>query len=236
MTFNSRPHEEVDVFPSYVCDTAGCFQFTTSRGGRQLRKRWRNTVRSFQFTTSRGGRLTTYGYAYLGGHLSIHDLTRRSTSHSPQPAPRHQNFQFTTSRGGRRKILQKREVLLIFQFTTSRGGRRSARLLRTRTEYLSIHDLTRRSTSASIIRGGIPIFQFTTSRGGRHVEKYLVSLPSPFNSRPHEEVDRYEPVTCCIICPFNSRPHEEVDVSLGISEIYCKTFNSRPHEEVDAWS
>ena len=79
--FNSRPHKEVD---------AG------SKPGKMQRT-------AFQFTTSQGGRLGIYLLMLKFLHLSIHDLTRRST---------HQYYSDDRAR------------------------------------YLSIHDLTRRSTIA----------------------------------------------------------------------------------------
>ena len=100
-SFNSRPHEEVDIFPSRKCRLTDTFQFTTSRGGR---RRWNAilcsfksfnsrpheevdppyiqiivSISSFQFTTSRGGRPGSVRYVHSFCHLSIHDLTRRST-------------------------------------------------------------------------------------------------------------------------------------------------------------
>ena len=55
---------------------------------------------------------------------------------------------------------------------------------------LSIHDLTRRSTTfcRSLCRRSV--FQFTTSQGGRHRSIKKLMSDVPFNSRPHKEVDR----------------------------------------------
>ena len=39
----------------------------------------------FQFTTSHGGRPHTFNYHRLGVYLSIHDLTRRSTTFDSEP-------------------------------------------------------------------------------------------------------------------------------------------------------
>ena len=55
--------------------------------------------------------------------LSIHDLTRRSTSSSYIHRLPAQIFQFTTSRGGRPLQYSQAQSLRTFQFTTSRGGR-----------------------------------------------------------------------------------------------------------------
>ena len=56
-SFNSRPHEEVDGQPLF---------------------RWRQTL-TFQFTTSRRGRHCSLFASVIMWHLSIHDLTKRST-------------------------------------------------------------------------------------------------------------------------------------------------------------
>ena len=56
-SFNSRPHKEVDIIPK-----AYSAQKTT-----------------FQFTTSQGGRPRPLQDGIVVDHLSIHDLTRRST-------------------------------------------------------------------------------------------------------------------------------------------------------------
>ena len=56
--FNSRPHKEVDTLPSLTV-----FRF-----------------QKFQFTTSQGGRRYYVVEEHAAQHISIHDLTRRSTS------------------------------------------------------------------------------------------------------------------------------------------------------------
>ena len=77
---------------------------------------------------------------------------------------------------------------------------------------LSIHDLTRRSTS----------FRFP----GRQSR-------NSFNSRPHKEVDHYMKGGAGYVTSFNSRPHKEVDEQWAQSLSGEKSFNSRPHKEVD---
>ena len=98
---------------------------------------------------------------------------------------------------------------------------------------ISTHDLTRRSTCS-----------------WKGVEIRF----SNFNSRPHEEVDRFFRFCPCLFLIsthdltrrstissaleflriyFNSRPHEEVDPSLRRQRRIFRHFNSRPHEEVD---
>ena len=64
---------------SRCCLFRSPFQFTTSHGGRLIRKIIKTILTLFQFTTSHGGRpeFDLYGVFVFG--LSIHDLTRRST-------------------------------------------------------------------------------------------------------------------------------------------------------------
>ena len=190
------------------------------------------------------------------GNLSIHDLTRRSTScvyHAvtggfPFNSRPHKEvdisdvvnkiiattFQFTTSQGGRHALNGLFLLDDTFQFTTSQGGRRLFATFFDAAFPLSIHDLTRRSTQLrSMFRG----------------------VTSPFNSRPHKEVDRVNRLPIRLARPFNSRPHKEVD-STGMSPcryiltfqfttsqggrhgidtptVSAVSFNSRPHKEVD---
>ncbi len=123
--------------------------------------------------------------------------------------------------------------------------------------YLSIHDLTRRSTeffsSAGRIygfqfttsQGGrrywrtgavfITIFQFMTSQGGRRLSAGHCGADQPFNSRPHKEVDRYPLHWVLRWNSFNSRPHKEVDCFPKCSGTASYSFNSRPHKEVDGF-
>ena len=122
--------------------------------------------RTFQFTTSRGGRRSGITDFWNKLHLSIHDLTRRSTaSHGADGRFRglsiHDltrrstalddmlsiffSFQFTTSRGGRQIDKVAEWLKGDFQFTTSRGGRHR---------------------SGAGYQHSV-VFQFTTSRGGR---------------------------------------------------------------------
>ena len=101
VSFNSRPHEEVDSI------------FLSS--GRLLV--------SFNSRPHEEVDLENYMFDYYGA-LSIHDLTRRSTSDV-----------FSVS------------VPVFFQFTTSRGGRHLIHRSGYNLFCLSIHDLTRRSTS-----------------------------------------------------------------------------------------
>ena len=144
-SFNSRPHKEVDVIDS--------------------RSRTVTKHLSIHDLTRRSTLFLCFHSCAPG--LSIHDLTRRST------CPNLNNFievffQFTTSQGGRLVYCGVRDVIAVFQFTTSQGGRRGVSPGRPRHHSfnsrphkevdeeveqllarngLSIHDLTRRSTT-----------------------------------------------------------------------------------------
>ena len=83
-----------------------------------------NILVIFQFTTSQGGRLLWLVQSGLAHILSIHDLTRRSTSVTLMLACSIWAFQFTTSQGGRRQAASIIITQAVFQFTTSQGGRR----------------------------------------------------------------------------------------------------------------
>ena len=78
---------------------------------------------TFQFTTSQGGRRDRHACISLNTFLSIHDLTRRSTSQGCYNMRSWQLFQFTTSQGGRLAEAHKAVIINFFQFTTSQGGR-----------------------------------------------------------------------------------------------------------------
>ena len=210
------------------------FQFTTSQGGRPKKCDRKIRKCTFQFTTSQGGR-----------------------QQSENPGAVSFSFQFTTSQGGRpqppgirgeRETFNSRphkevdideEILdaykVFFQFTTSQGGRQEWLYLNVPDLELSIHDLTRRST--------------TTLLSAYHAS-------GPFNSRPHKEVDRYQGVTVYLTLLFQFTTSQGGrQVRVKISDLYIRlsihdltrrstrssialasfgvSFNSRPHKEVD---
>ena len=145
--FNSRPHEEVDMY--YIA--CGVYyggisthdltkrstllahylpfqnMYFNSRPREEvdcLQRHWKYSPLPFQLTTSRGGRRFALSHCASPFVISTHDLTRRST------------------------ILYRFESRLKwFQLTTSRGGRQGYRFAHSTGENISTHDLTRRSTS-----------------------------------------------------------------------------------------
>ena len=110
--------------------------------------------------------LLRQNFYHQTSHLSIHDLTRRSTS-APTFSSSGAIFQFTTSQGGRRTIPFQSIAVATFQFTTSQGGRQG----------YSIFSHLRVVFQFTTSQGGrlhspfrkklLVIFQFTTSQGGR---------------------------------------------------------------------
>ena len=78
--------------------------------------------------------------------------------------------------------------------------------------YLSIHDLTRRSTrmdESDSQRPHLSIHDLTRRSTLPHILSNSVD-PS-FNSRPHKEVDFVTFIHAFPLLSFNSRPHKEVD-------------------------
>ena len=166
ISFNSRPHKEVDKWQ---------------------KSRRNSSILSIHDLTRRSTQQINDTKEQLD--LSIHDLTRRSTSKSFLFA--HCSFPFN-SRPHKEVDGQVYTIWTAtehFQFTTSQGGRpctRSYDVLQDSfnsrphkevdlspwwnvcSDRLSIHDLTRRSTTfcRSLCRRSV--FQFTTSQGGRH--------------------------------------------------------------------
>ena len=142
--FNSRPHEEVDC---HCPDGSFCRKHFNSRPHEEVDRVNKGTFRLFCISTHDLTRRSTEGPVRIHtlAFISTHDLTRRSTS------------------GKLREI----GVESIFQLTTSRGGRH-------------------RSSA-----GHLQNFQFqlTTSRGGRLAQRAIHGRSKHFNSRPHEEVD-----------------------------------------------
>ena len=91
-SFNSRPHKEVDRRTVIRKHGNALFQFTTSQGGRPLYRAMQINEEVFQFTTSQGGRRVWAERQFEDQDLSIHDLTRRSTSSLPPSIPRPISF------------------------------------------------------------------------------------------------------------------------------------------------
>ena len=124
-------------------------------------------------------------------------------------------------------------------------------------QFISTHDLTRRSTKTFGRLNGTKVFQLTTSRGGRRDAQDVANAAKAFqlttsrggrpvlevghalqqeyfNSRPHEEVDM---PSACLGSP--SSPFQLTTSRGGRPYITARLFvicyfNSRPHEEVDS--
>ena len=133
--FNSRPHEEVDLYGVkiacvYVISTHDLTRRSTrfapfacenvrNISTHDLTRRstsLKNCTASntlFQLTTSRGGRPLRHNPGPKFLSISTHDLTRRSTGRN-RSRSRKEIFQLTTSQGGRLHRLSDRLLLHYF--------------------------------------------------------------------------------------------------------------------------
>ena len=124
VSFNSRPHEEVDGGTSW---------------GQFLRK-------MFQLTTSRRGRQDHQKVLY-GGLGCFNSRPHEEVDFAVAGAIGDTGgFQLTTSRRGRLARLIYKWQMMVFQLTTSRRGRRMSRSESRYRFDVSTHDLTKRST------------------------------------------------------------------------------------------
>ena len=145
-------------------------------------------------------------------YLSIHDLTRRSTSMAAgKPAAFALSIHDLTRRStGLNDLISQMKELSIHDLT-----RRSTifPLLSLSVIMLSIHDLTRRSTFCSLRVGKVGgIFQLTTSQGGRRTDEYGRSIFSIFQFTTSQGGRRcLSRKGITYFSSFNSRPHKEVD-------------------------
>ena len=127
MCFNSRPLEEVDPLSTDIP------AYSLGFNSRPLEEV--DLSDHFPFPASL--------------HVSIHDLSKRST-HPRSLSVRTLNvFQFTTSRRGRPPLWKDRRIQEEFQFTTSRRGRPGGNRIYCKYRRVSIHDLSKRSTGQS---------------------------------------------------------------------------------------
>ena len=165
-TFNSRPHKEVDMDKLERQLMEGPFN---SRPHKEVDGHSRSAPEMGEPFNSRPHKEVdqNYRYPFDQSHLSIHDLTRRSTDDvisihplsclsihdltrrsttqlSPLPFPR--SFQFTTSQGGRLQFLFRSD-----SYARSFNSRPHKEV----------------DTLVSKINAGYIRFQFTTSQGGR---------------------------------------------------------------------
>ena len=143
ISFNSRPHKEVDINIRRGIPEIGTFNSRPHKEVDEQRSRAFQAGNTFNSRPHKEVDLSAISCARIP-LLSIHDLTRRSTyqqypahaSHSFQfttsqggrlyrscGGVERERFQFTTSQGGRLVLFNNSEILIIFQFTTSQGGR-----------------------------------------------------------------------------------------------------------------
>ena len=168
VSFNSRPHKEVD---SFRIDSFGRLQPFNSRPHKEvdsldLRIVGLSTV--FQFTTSQGGRLEIALKRLKLINLSIHDLTRRSTLPINIYYLRSRSFNSRPHKEVDGGDTSDPQQLLFFQFTTSQGGRPVTGIC-----YLTMQSFNSRPHKE------VDHAQAHRQRANKQT----------FNSRPHKEVD-----------------------------------------------
>ena len=192
ISFNSRPHTEVDRILSHCQSEHNAFQLTTSHGGRLTDAGFTYAISIFQLTTSHGGRPFHFqrngaqkGPFNSRPHTEVDEIVTVRVSSSS-------TFQLTTSHGGRLVLHQQQDYDI----------------------YLSTHDLTRRSTILNCENGILTIFQLTTSHGGRQSVEGSERNHGNFQlTTSHGGRRFYVHGQKNVDVPFNSRPHTEVDCS-----------------------
>ena len=136
-------------------------------------------------------------------HLSIHDLTRRSTNRLLPISRLLWSFNSRPHKEVDNSELTSIEIGSVFQFTTSQGGRLCTRRV--------LRLLRRPFNSRSRYCPPFWHFQFTTSQGGRH--SIFPKRSPPSNLSIHDLTRRSTcslNFLCISSCTFNSRPHKEV--------------------------
>ena len=143
--FNSRPHEEVDLWHRALGNQCNCFN---SRPHEEVDNNDEDTHNHLDVSTHDLTKRSTlffvrkmaichcfnsrpheevdfYPLNWSANVLSVstHDLTKRSTSTVSRKIENHL-FQLTTSRRGRRSVYNSCRMRILFQLTTSRRGRR----------------------------------------------------------------------------------------------------------------
>ena len=143
---------------------------------------------------------------------------------------------------------------LVFQLTTSQGGRRTSEKIKSIMDYISTHDLARRSTLAIVrdeqvcyyfnsrphkevdtqkidVQRQTITFQLTTSRRGRPDASFIFAQYSSFQLTTSRRGRREKNTAMTEWNPFQlttSRGDRLEPTSLPLA--MCDHFNSRPHE------
>ena len=99
-------------------------------------------------------------------------------------------FQFTTSRRGRPNLLCVARLTLILSIHDLTKRSTLPGTIVSLRPYLSIHDLTKRSTApVRTLRASAALSIHDLTKRSTNLTASRTSRSSPFNSRPHEEVD-----------------------------------------------
>ena len=125
-------------------------------------------------------------------------------------------------------------IYSLFQFTTSQGGRLEGREQDDNLFDLSIHDLTRRSTSMSGTLENPLLFQFTTSQGGRLSRQTSNLADAIFQFTTSQGGRPLFSIFSAILCDLSIHDlTRRSTITIRILERMTVSFNSRPHKEVD---
>ena len=167
-------------------------------------------------------------------------------------------FQLTTSQGGRHWSDYNLQLSWHFNSRPHKEVDQLSCALSFQVQYISTHDLTRRSTAkASGDLSNALTFQLTTSQGGRRNvydltfedvdisthdltrrstidHQFLFLRQKYFNSRPHKEVDFFSVNASrpCIHISTHDLTRRSTFTFVIVS-LSLYHFNSRPHKEVD---
>ena len=166
--FNSRPRKEVDIWTGFLkqlkifqlttsqggwpvkrspVNTRFIFQLTTSQGGRHLGHGfYMHCGREFQLTTSQGGRPATQPASGFDYDISTHDLARRSTMGFDREDDNLYHFNSRPRKEVDISFYPLYKKIKWFQLTTSQGGRPLLCYWFFIWNFISTHDLARRST------------------------------------------------------------------------------------------
>ena len=233
-SFNSRPHKEVDIIQTECLQDDGAFN---SRPHKEvdLGLRFCHALNA-SFNSRPHKEVDLCDPLHLRRHnLSTHDLTRRSTGPSLLQQGYQMLFQLTTSQGGRLSPEYSAKISSTFQLTTSQGGRP-----------LPIPDKIYPA-----------VFQLTTSQGGRlkrfHIKGSVIFLSTHDLTRRSTLRPPRRLVGSCIFQLTTSQggrregdnkawirgslsTHDLTRRSTTVFErisFMKRSFNSRPHKEVD---
>ena len=158
LSFNSRPHTEVDCINRYIKNTILLSIHDLTRRSTDIKIVMQTKEQTFNSRP----------------HTEV-DLGQRMWRRHDK------TFQFTTSHGGRPDDVDDEDVERVFQFTTSHGGRRCMeKWWKLGSGSFNSRPHTEVDTLEEALKTPKITFQFTTSHGGRPTEPYEPTLEEVF--------------------------------------------------------